>query len=94
MKTLISLSVFLPKVPKEHRSSNNNCQYTVVVRTKTKKRLAELLGVSQHTLRNFYGCELAGPNHVGIPQKDEVIYYYVDMTKYGHVGKWFEYNPQ
>lgn len=94
MKTFISLSVFLFKVPKEHRASNNNCQYTVVVRAKTKKRVAELLEVSQHALRTFHGCEIASPKHAAVAQKDEVIYYFVDSTKNGWVGKWFEYNPQ
>lgn len=94
MKTFISFSVWLSKVPSEHRASNNNCQYTVLVRAKTKKRVAELLDVSQHSLRNFHGCEIASPQYTAIPQKDEVIYYLVDHTKNGFVGKWFEYNPQ
>jgi hypothetical protein len=91
MKTFISNSVFLSDVPKEHRSANGNCQYATVVRAKTKKRVAELLECSYGTLVNFYGCHEAGPNHIGIPQKDETIYYRVEHTKTGFVGEWFEY---
>lgn len=95
MKTFICLSVFLSEVPKEHRAANGNCQYTVVVRAKTKKRVAELLEVSYHMLNNFYGCHDCGDTeHAKVPQKDETIYYKVEMTKNGWVNKWFEYNPK
>jgi len=94
MKTFICNSVLLPNVPEEHRACNGCFQYTVLVRAKTKKRVAELLRCSYNMLHNFYGCCEATANHMSIPQKDETIYYLVEHAKDGWVNKWFEYTPK
>lgn len=95
MKTFIALSVFLTDVPPEHRASNNNCQYTIVIRAKTKKFVKELLGCSSYTLNDFYGLHVITQEpFINVPQKDGVIYYYVEHTKNGFLNKWFEYFPK
>jgi hypothetical protein len=94
-KTYLANSVLLRRVPDEHRASNGNCQFTIVVRAKSQKQVAELIGpgCSLGDLRDFCGIHEAGPKHASIPQRDGVIYYHVEHTKHGYVGKWFEYQP-
>lgn len=86
MNVYLANSVFLSKVPKEHRSLNGNCQFTVLVRAKSKKRVAEILDTTYSNLDNFYGCHKASEQHLDIVKKDEVIYYDSD-----HRGAWIEY---
>ena len=95
MKTFIALSVWLSNVPDEHRASNGCCQYLIVVRSKSKKRVCELLDCSYSHMNNFCGLhEDDQPKFTNIPQKDEVIYYLVEHTKHGYVNKWFEYTSR
>lgn len=92
MKVFISNSVRLSRVPSEHRASNGNCQYTTMVRAKTKKRVAQILGCSDHILRTFYGCmPTDNPEKIAVVKKDETIYYHIGHTKNGYVDKWAEY---
>ena len=93
MKTFLCSSVWLSGVPDAYRGNNGSCQFTIVVRAKTKKRVRELLDCSNYTLNDFYGCHVAGKDHASIPQKDEVIYYKVEQSKIGWINKWFEYSP-
>jgi hypothetical protein len=92
MKTYIVSSVFLFGVPAAHRGSNNNCQYTIVVRAKNQKRVGEILGQSVWSLRQM-GLHLAGPKHEEIAKKEEQIYYHPAHTRTGYIDKWFEYHP-
>lgn len=101
MKTYITNSVWLNNVPKAHRSSNGNAQFTALLRTNSQKQAAELLGVSLGSLR-YNGIRIA-PERIGyaanavpvagIVVNDHTVYYRVEHTQNGYVGKWFEYSP-
>jgi len=95
MKTYIASSVWLNKVEDRFRASNNNAQFTIVVRARSHKRVAELIGgnCSLYNLRSFCGIHEASPMHAEIPKLDDVIYYHVEDTKKGYVGKWLAYLP-
>lgn len=94
MKTYLANSMFLPYVPKEHLSNNNNCQFTIICRAKNQKKVAELLGTSFSQVRNFGGIHVAAEQFQNIPQKDNTIYYHAEHTKTGYIDKWFEYIPK
>lgn len=91
MKTYIANSVWLYGVEDRFRASNGNCQFTIVVRAKNQKRVAELIGgnCSLHHLQKFCGIRLASDAHANIPNRDNVIYYYVAHLD----NKWLAYLP-
>lgn len=97
MKTFIANSVSLPNVPNEHRGNNGNCQFTVIIRAKSKKRVAELMSRPESVsstyrhLRMFCGIHEARGEHLDIPKKDEVIYYQPGHTRTGYYAEWVEY---
>ena len=101
-KVYIANSVFLNEVPNAHRGNNGNCQFNILVATTSQKRVAELTGTSLSCLRRM-GVHEAG-KEIGygderkpvceIVTKDETIYYNVQQTHKGYVGKWFEYKPK
>ena len=95
LKTYIASSVWLDKVEDRFRGNNGNAQFTIVVRTTSHERVAELIGrrCSVRHLREFCGISLAGPWHQAIPKEDNVIYYFVGSTKHGYVGRWLAYWP-
>lgn len=97
MKTFMAMSVDLRPIPNKHRGSNQNAQFTIVVRAESRKKVAEMLGSSTHHLRDFCGIrELdakAEPRYASIPKKDNVIYYHVEQTKFGFVNEWLEWTP-
>jgi hypothetical protein len=100
LKVFSAVGVWLPCVPAAHRGNNYNCQFTILVRATTRKRVAELTGISTYVLRTFNCLNEAGPT-VGygnstlsvsdIVQKDETIYYHAEYTRTGYLDQWFEY---
>lgn len=90
MKTYIASSVWLSRTDKRFHGNNGSRQFTIVVRAKSQKRVAELVGVSLGDLRNFSGIHLASEIHASIPQRDEVIYFRAEHHG-PEFGKWFAY---
>ena len=91
MKTFLALSAPIRTIPDHHRGSNGSCQAKVVIRAKTKKRVAELLDIPVRHLNDY--CSLAdrtGEKWDAIAVKDEVGYYCPECTKHGCVNEWFE----
>lgn len=43
LKIFLANSVYLDKVENKYRGNNNNCQYTILVKTKSKKEVARIL---------------------------------------------------
>lgn len=96
MRTYIALSVWLDRVPEGHVSANRSKQFTILIRTTSQKRVADLLGsTSLFSLRTFSGIRRAPDavgfhkerkNVAGIVQKDHTVYY-------NHDNQWFEYPP-
>jgi hypothetical protein len=101
-KIYMANGVHLSYIPPEQRGSNGNAQFTILCLTTTKKRVAELCDRSTtvHHLNKYGGLcvRTDGKNgfhgehiHLDICKKPDTIYYFVEHTKNGYVGKWFEY---
>ncbi len=76
MKTFIALSVRLPNVEDKYRGGNNNCQYTILVRAKSKREVARILAGQYkddesrvngiyHSLRTFSGIRETDQKTIG-----------------------------
>jgi len=79
------------RCPAEHRASNGGRQFSVLIRTTTKKRVAEIIGTSPRYLREFCGLHVTDrPEHAAIAVKPDTVYYQVEHTAGGWVNKWFE----
>ena len=93
IKTYLANSVLLRHVPAEHRATNGNCQFTIVVRSASHRKVAEMLGpgCSLHCLRSFYGIHVDEARR-HIAKKDETIYYQPGHTANGYIQDWFEYH--
>lgn len=77
-KTYIALSVFLSDVPEKHLGNNRCRQFSVLCRTSSKKKLAELTKTSLYTL-NTMGCqETTDRKHIEVCQNPDTIYYFMD----------------
>lgn len=95
LKTYLANSVWLHRVEDKYRASNGCKQFTIVVRAPNQRRVAELIGgnTSLRHLRVYGGIHEASEAHSSIPTMDEVIFYHVEDTKHGYVGKWLAYMP-
>lgn len=89
MKTYIASSVWLSRTDKRFHGNNGSRQFTIVVRAKSQRRVAELLATSLSTLRSFNGIHVAGEQHASIPQRDDTIYFRAERAP--DFGKWFAY---
>ncbi len=96
-KTYLALSVYLSKVPGKHRAANGNRQFTILCRTTSQQRVAELTGSTISHLRKYGGIhETDSLEHISICEKNDTIYYnmcnHTPVSKSDY-GKWFEYRP-
>ena len=90
LKTYLASSIPVWGVPKDHRGSNGNSQCTVVVRTTSQKRAAEILGVSVRYLREYGGIQdRTGEKWDSVCLEDETAYYQPGCTRKGLVHDWF-----
>lgn len=95
MKTFWASSVPIRWIPDHHRASNGNNQCTVVVRAKTKKRAAEILGVSLRYLNVWCGLhDVTGGKWDGLGVPDDSAFYQPGCTKNGWIREWFELPKQ
>jgi len=86
-----ALSVWVGGCKPEHRGNNGNCQFQILVRTTSKKRVAEITGSSTHFLREYGGLHVTDrPQHLAIAVEPDVIYYHAEQTKSGWIDKWFK----
>jgi hypothetical protein len=94
-KVFVALSVRLSDAPSKHWASNRNCQYTVVCRTTSAKKFAELIGseTSEAHLRHMGVMATDNEKHIAVCQKDDTIYYQVEPPN-PDAFKWFEYTPR
>ncbi len=95
VKTYLANSVLLRHVPEEHRATNGNRQFTIVVRATSQKKVAEMLGpgCSLNCLRDFYGIHV-DESRRDIAKKDGVIYYQPGQTAHADIKEWFEYEDK
>lgn len=95
MKTYLANSVLLYWVPPEHRAANGSRQFTILCRTDSQKRVAELVGCSLYDLRQM-GIHEAGPvigfnppvNVADIVKEDHVVHYSPSRNL------WVKYEPK
>lgn len=94
-KVYIAMSVLLSNAPAKHWANNRNRQYTVVCKTTSAKKLAELIGggTSEAHLRNMGVMASDNEKHAAICQKENTIYYQVEHPN-PDGGNWFEYTPR
>jgi hypothetical protein len=93
VKTFLANSVFLRHVADRFRANNGNCQYTILVKASSRKRVAELLDVTARQLREYHGIMEVGTSHQGIALEDEVIYFNPEHTVEGYINQWLPYRP-
>jgi len=103
MKIYTSSAVWLSNVPDKHAGNNGNKQFPIIVRTTTKKRVAELTGNSLRHLNEYGGLQARTDDRYGyngehvfadIVKKDNVIYYQPEHCRLGFIREWFEYKPR
>ena len=102
LKAYMLSSVWLSQIPKEYVSNNGSRQFTVLVKAKNKKEVAEMLGQSLYSLNQMGFDERDENDVVGIKenrkrigdivQKDKTIYYHLEHIKNVDINKWMEYS--
>jgi hypothetical protein len=93
-KVYLALSTWLRDLPKKYQASNGDCSRTVVCRTTTKKRVAELTGENLHRLNAMGLRVVTDEKWANIAKKADVVYYHVQHTKHGYVDEWAEYKSK
>jgi hypothetical protein len=94
---LFFLRCHINGIPNKHRASNGGCSKDLLIRCKSRKRVAEILNTTTAYLRE-YGLiqevhqHLRGGDCIGVVPEDEIeqIYYAPEHTAKGFVKGWFK----